>query len=247
VRAARTRLDRFISAHSGVPRREVRLLLAQGRISVDGSPGISINQPIGEFSRVELDQQVLQANAPVYLMLHKPTGIVSATRDDRHHTVIDLLERPDRSSLHIVGRLDINSSGLLLLTNDGRWSRQLSAPQANIYKHYRVTVERPLDAGYIEAFARGMYFDYEGITTRPAGLRIISEHVAEVALVEGRYRQIRRMFGRFDNRVLALHRFAVGNLQLDPTLQPGHSRELTGRELDDINAGRDGARQRTGE
>ena len=236
MRTARTRLDRFISARSGVSRRGVRQLLAQGRVSVDGSPATTINQVIGEFSRVVMDEQVLQANTPVYLMLHKPVGVVSATRDDHHPTVIDLLHRADRCSLHIAGRLDFNSSGLLLLTNDGRWSRRLSSPDAGIYKRYRVKVEQPLGRDYIEAFAAGMQFDYEGITTRPARLRIISDHVAEVALVEGRYHQIRRMFGRFNNRVLALHRFAVGNLQLDPTLQPGQSRALNPLELDNSAA-----------
>jgi len=236
VRTARTRLDRFISARSGVSRRGVRQLLAQGRVSVDGRPATAINQVIGEFSRVVMDEQVLQANTPVYLMLHKPVGVVSATRDDHHPTVIDLLHRADRCSLHIAGRLDFNSSGLLLLTNDGRWSRRLSSPDARIYKRYRVTVEKPLGPHYVDAFARGMYFPYEGITTRPARLTIISEHIAEVWLLEGRYHQLRRMFGRFDNRVVALHRFAVGNLQLDPTLQSGQSRALSPLELDNSAA-----------
>jgi 16S rRNA pseudouridine516 synthase len=238
MRTARTRLDRFISARSDVSRRAVRQLLAQGRVRVDGRPATAINQIIDEFSQVVMDEQVLQANTPVYLMLHKPVGIVSATRDDRHRTVIDLLDRADRDSLHIAGRLDFNSSGLLLLTNDGRWSRRLSAPDSGIYKRYRVTVERPLEPHYIEAFARGMYFEFEGITTRPAPLSIISEHLAEVWLLEGRYHQLRRMFGRFDNRVVALHRFAVGELQLDPGLQPGQSRELTALELQGIEQAR---------
>ena len=164
-------------------------------------------------------------------MMHKPTGVVSATRDDRHKTVIDLLDRADRSELHITGRLDFNSSGLLLLTNDGRWSRQLSSPQSNISKLYRVTLERPLTTDYIQAFAAGMYFEYEGIKTQPAGLRIIDDCVAEVSLVEGRYHQIKRMFGRCGNRVLRLHRIAVGSLALDAALRAGQSRDLSAAEV----------------
>jgi 16S rRNA pseudouridine516 synthase len=198
---------------------------------VDGKPATSINQVIGQFTHVRLDDEVLQARQPSYVMMHKPTGVVSATRDDKHKTVIDLLARADRGELHIAGRLDFNSSGLLLLTNDGRWSRQLSSPQSKISKLYRVTLERPLTTDYVEAFAAGMYFEYEGIKTQPAGLRIIDDYLAEVSLMEGRYHQIKRMFGRFDNRVLQLHRIAVGSLALDPALPAGQSRALSATEV----------------
>jgi 16S rRNA pseudouridine516 synthase len=228
------RLDRFLSSRAGISRRDVRPILAQGRVTVDGAIATRINQVIGEFTHVLLDNEVLQARHPVYIMLHKPTGVVSATRDERHKTVIDLLPQEDRASLHIAGRLDLNSSGLLLLTNNGHWSRHLCSPQSNIAKLYRVTLEKPVTGDYIEAFAEGMYFAYEGITTRPASLRIIDDHLAEVSLVEGRYRQIKRMFGHFQNRVLQLQRIAIGNLALDSTLDAGQSRELTALEVDSM-------------
>ena len=231
----RARLDRFLSASTGIHRRDVRALLARGRVQVDGRTASDINQVIDQFSHVRLDQRVLQSRTATYIMLHKPTGVVSATRDEHHKTVTDLLTRADRSELHIVGRLDFNTSGLLLLTNDGRWSRGLSSPEMNVSKLYRVTLANPITPDYIEAFAQGMYFDYEGVTTRPAQLQIIDEHVAEVSLVEGRYHQIKRMFGRFRNPVQALHRVSVGNLRLDQTLAPGQYRELTQAELDNIN------------
>ena len=223
-----------MSARAGINRRDVRLLLAQGRVTVDDEVATRVSQVINQFSHVALDNALLQANEPVHVMLHKPTGVVSATRDERHKTVIDLLQHPERESLHIAGRLDFNSSGLLLLTNDGPWSRRLSTPQSRIRKVYQVTVEQPITTDYIAAFARGMYFAYEGITTRPAELRILAERVAEVSLIEGRYHQIKRMFGQFQNRVVQLHRSAIGNLALDPALAPGQSRELTAREKDNI-------------
>jgi 16S rRNA pseudouridine516 synthase len=206
-------------------------MLAQQRILVDGVPATSIQQVIDQFSHVVLDSCVLQANEPSYVMMNKPIGIISATKDKQHKTVIDLLMRADRSELHIVGRLDFNSSGLLLLTNDGRWSRWLTTPKNNIAKLYRVTLAKPLTNDYVAAFAEGMYFSYEGITTRPAKLKIISDCVAEVSLMEGRYHQIKRMFGRFDNEVLTLHRLAIGNLRLDLSLSPGQSRDLTSEEV----------------
>jgi len=230
MQSRRSRLDRFISKKTGVNLRAVKLLLAQGRVTVDGATAHDIDQIINGFSQVLLDQQVLQADTAVHLMLHKPVGVVSATRDARHKTVIDLLERADRDSFHLAGRLDLNSSGLLLLTNDGEWSRKLTSPDNKVSKIYRVTLKNPINEEYIEAFAQGMYFSYEGITTKPAVLTIISEYVAEVSLIEGRYHQVKRMFGRFRNPVLALHRIAIGRLQLDAALAPGQSRELSADE-----------------
>ncbi len=228
------RLDRYLSRALGINRRDVKPLLAQGRVQVDGRSVGGTDHLIDEFSHVSFDDRVLQAKLPVYLMFHKPVGILSATRDPLHTTVIDLLQRPDKDDLHIVGRLDRGSSGLLLLTNDGRWSRALMAPEQAVPKVYLVTLQNPITSDYVKAFAEGMYFDYEDITTRPARLEILEERLARVTLVEGRYHQIKRMFGRFRNPVLSLHRTAIGNLPLDPALAPGQSRELTPVELTGI-------------
>ena len=229
-----TRLDRFVSEKTGVNRRDVRLMLARGRLLVDGQPAVAINQPIYQFSQVLLDGEVLQDKQAVYLMLHKPVGVVSATKDDKNSTVIDLLTHADRQKLHIVGRLDFNTSGLLLLTNDGRWSRALTQPEHKIPKCYHVTVENPITDDYVQAFAAGMYFSYEGLTTLPAELKIISPYVAQLCLFEGRYHQVKRMFGRFDNKVLSLHRLSIGSLALDSALQPGQSRQLRREELEQL-------------
>lgn len=225
------RLDRFISKHAGVKRGDVRAALAQGRVSVDGCIASDIAQPVGQFTHVSLDGRVLQARRPTYVMMNKPAGVVSATSDKQHQTVIDLLDREDRHELHISGRLDFNSTGLLLLSNDGAWSKRLSLPERAIAKVYTVTVARPLHADYIEAFAAGMVFEYENITTLPAKLTLLSEFVAEVSLTEGRYHQIKRMFGRFQNEVLALHRRRIGDVELDRRLAPGQSRDLTADEV----------------
>ncbi len=230
----RTRLDRFMGTQAGINARDVKLMLARKRIVVDGTAATDTRQIIDEFSHVLLDDRILQSNTPHYVMMHKPIGVVSATKDEQHKTVIDLLDYSYCTSLHIVGRLDLNSSGLLLLTNDGRWSRHLTAPEKKIEKVYRVTVKNPITEDYIEAFAEGMYFAYEDITTRPVKLNIISDTVAELILVEGRYHQIKRMFGRFRNPVLQLHRIAIGNLSLGSTLSPGQSRELNDEEISSV-------------
>lgn len=239
MHSKRTRLDRFISVHTGVNRRDVKLMLARGRITVDGSPAMEAHQFVDEFTRVTLDERVLQANTPVYLMMNKPRGVVSATKDERHTTVMDCLNAPaghyNHEALHIVGRLDYNSTGLIVLTNDGRWSRRLTIPERKVAKLYRVTLQNPISNDraeeYVDTFARGMYFPYEDLTTRPAKLDILDEFTADVHLTEGRYHQIKRMFGRFQNPVLSLHRSAIGKLHLDPALPPGASRALTASEV----------------
>ncbi len=251
-----SRLDRFVSAQTDIKRRDVRLALAKKRIIVDGEVATDISQRIGQFSCVSLDGVVLNISHPLYLMMNKPKGVVSATKDEKNKTVLDVLadqidsepqsifqlnkagkkylSSEELEGLHIVGRLDFNSSGLLLLTNDGRWSRRVSLPERCIEKRYRVVVDKPLTQAYIDAFLQGMYFEYENITTRPVKLNILSDHVAEVDLVEGRYHQIKRMFGRFQNTVLELHRQSVGNLALESTLLPGQSRFLTLNEVQSL-------------
>ena len=245
------RLDRFISEYCSISRRSVRLMLAQKRIIVDDIIADNIGQLIDKFSKISLDGDILQHNKTRYIMMNKPVGVVSATLDKEHKTVIDLLEEQQlfdhgssekNDSLHIVGRLDLNTSGLLLLTNDSRWSERLTSPEHKVEKCYRVTLKNPLSDDYVDAFAQGMYFSFENITTKPAKFKIISnkvtelgsEYIAEVKLIEGRYHQIKRMFGRFRNPVIGLHREAIGNLSLDQKLIEGESRLLTDDEVLDI-------------
>jgi len=230
----RGRLDKFISKQLNVSRRDVRLMLAQQRIVVDGVIASDIGQKIDKFSLITFDNDVLQEQQANYIMLHKPVGVVSATKDEKHKTVIDLINLPDKGLLHIVGRLDLNTSGLVLLTNDSRWSERLTLPESKVEKIYDVTLDKPLTEEYIDTFNKGMYFAFEDITTKPAKLEIVSEFVARVALIEGRYHQIKRMFGRFDNKVIKLHRQQIGSLSLDSCLQAGQSRSLTAAEVCDI-------------
>lgn len=207
-------------------------MLAQKRVTVDGTIALNIEQRINKFSNITLDGKVLQNNPTYYVMLHKPVGVVCATKDAQHQTVIDLLEVDFKDQLHIVGRLDLNTSGLVLLTNDSRWSEAITQPEKKVTKVYQVTLANPIDETYIEGFARGMYFDFEGITTQPAQLRILGKNEAEVKLTEGKYHQIKRMFGRFRNPVIALHRSQIGDLVLDKDLDAGQFRLLTPEEVE---------------
>lgn len=221
------RLDRFLSNLPCFNRQQVRLLLVQRRVHVDGVAVSDPHHGVSEFSRVEVDQQVLQAGqAARYFMLHKPVGCVSATLDPVHRTVLDLLDEPDKHTLHIAGRLDFNTTGLLVLTNDGQWSRRLTQPTTKLPKTYYVETEQPITEAYIAKFREGCYFAFENLTTLPAELTLLSSHSARLSIVEGRYHQVKRMFGFFDNKVTRLHRECMGPLHLDPALAPGEYRAL---------------------
>lgn len=226
------RLDRFLSNQPHLNRQAARQLLASGQVRVDGAEVCDGLREVSQFSRIELASELLQAGKTArYFMLHKPPGVVSATEHDEHRTVLDLLDEPDKAELHLAGRLDLNTSGLLLITNDGQWSRRLTEPRSRLGKVYRVTTEQPISPAYIEVFARGLHFAYEDLTTLPAELVILSSHSALLTLHEGRYHQVKRMFGHFQNKVTGLHRLSMGAIELDPQLAPGQYRALSAAEI----------------
>ncbi|NVZ99648.1 pseudouridine synthase [Pseudomonas gingeri] len=226
------RLDRFLSNLPRFNRQQVRLLLVEKRVRVDGLIASDPHHEVREFSQVEVDDEVLQAGRPPrYFMLHKPQGCVSATRDPQHPTVLDLLQEPDVHELHIAGRLDFNTTGLMLLTNDGQWSRRLTQPLTKLPKVYYVETEQVIGVEYAATFAEGLYFAFEDLTTQPAGLELLGPRSARLSIVEGRYHQVKRMFGHFDNKVLRLHRERMGPLVLDDDLAPGQYRALTDEEI----------------
>jgi 16S rRNA pseudouridine516 synthase len=226
------RLDRFLGNLPCYNRQQVRLLLIQRRVRVDGEVVADPLHEVREFSRVEVDEQLHQAGRPArYLMLHKPTGCVSATQDPQHQTVLDLLPAELRDDLHIAGRLDYNTTGLMILTNDGQWSRRLTQPRTKLPKVYRVQTEDEIGAHYVDKFREGFYFAFEDLTTLPAQLDILAPREARLAIVEGRYHQVKRMFGYFQNKVVGLHRERMGPIELDPALAPGEFRALSSAEI----------------
>jgi 16S rRNA pseudouridine516 synthase len=144
--------------------------------------------------------------------------------------VLELIDHPCRDELHIVGRLDRSSTGLLLLTNDGRWSKRIMNPAAKVAKVYEITAAEPIAPGAEEAFAQGFWFAKEGITTQPAALLRLAKDQAQVTLMEGKRHQLKRMFARVGNEVTGLHRIQVGALALPDDLTTGQWRELTPEE-----------------
>lgn len=225
------RLDRFIGHHTQQSRKVVRLLLAQGRVNVLGEPEVDGLREITKFCHVALDDVVLQERTAHYIMLHKPAGYLSATWDPKVPTVMELIDQPVDEVLHIGGRLDVGTTGLLLLTNDGNWSRRTSEPSSKSPKVYLVDTSDAITSEYQDLFVKGVHLMPEDIVTQPAQLEILEERRARITIYEGRYRQVKRMFHRLGNKVVGLHRERIGRLVLDPELGVGEWRALTAEEV----------------
>lgn len=229
------RLDRFISKHTPHSHQASRLMIARGLVRVNGKVEQDPRADIDRFMAVTLGEVLLQQQTAHYLMLHKPAGYLSATSDPVHPTVMELMPASLRPLLHIGGRLDRSSSGLLILTNDGLWSRRLTEPGKKIAKTYRVTTARPITPETRHRFAEGIYFTPENITTSPAQLEQLDDYSARLTIYEGRYHQVKRMFHAVGNHVTALHRESMGEIRLDDTLELAASRPLTKAEVASVD------------
>lgn len=214
------RLDRFLSHKTRLGKKTVRQKIDQGLVKVEGETERFHRREIDHFTTVEMEGVVLQRHEAVYIMLNKPAGYLSATTDPEHPTVIDLITEPYSKELHIAGRLDRASTGMLLLTNDGQWSRSLTEPDKKVAKVYLVELRDPVRSDTKEIFANGIYFAYEDLTTAPVELEVTAEKQVRITLYEGRYHQIKRMFHAIGNKVTKLHRQSIGPLSVD-TLTEG--------------------------
>lgn len=229
------KLSRILSNENGVSRKQANRVIARGQVHVDGQPCTDGATEVSRFQQVTFEARVIQQGAPAhYLMLNKPAGYLSATRDPVHPTVLDLLPEELHDNLHIAGRLDRATTGLIILTNDGNWSRRLTEPQIRLPKVYRVTTAYPLCPDTADRFASGIWFAYERLTTSPAVLEQLGPCEARLTIFEGRYHQVKRMFHAVGNRVTRLHRELMGKIALPPDLQPGGYRHLTEAEVESV-------------
>lgn len=230
------RLDKIISATGKKSRREVREMVRQGRVLVDGKPAPAADMKVDpQTAVILLDGEPLGYEKFTYVMLHKPAGVLTATEDQRQETVLDLLP-PElrRRALSPVGRLDKDTEGLLLLTNDGQLAHRLLSPKSHVDKVYYARVDGALEPGDIAAFAAGMTLG-DGLECLPAGLEILSPTEALVTLREGKFHQVKRMLAARGKPVLYLKRLSMGRLRLDPALAPGAWRMLTEEERSALN------------
>lgn len=228
------RLDKYLSQATGLSRKDVKRLLHAGEVRVNGVGERNSARHVEPSDQVELDGFAVDTPKPQYLMLNKPEGYVCATDDPTHPTVLTLIDLPRAEQLHIAGRLDIDTTGLVLLTDDGKWSHRVTSPRHKAGKVYHVTTVDPIPAAAVAHFEKGIKLDNEPFPTKPAELTLLGEREARVVLYEGRYHQVKRMFAALGNRVETLHREQIGAIALDPELEPGEYRELSPEEIDSI-------------
>ncbi len=233
------RLDKRLS-QAGYGRREARELIRQGRVTADGQAALRPEEKYPAETAIAVDGVPLEEGF-LYLMLHKPQGVVSSTEDPRERTVLDLLPRDPRfRGLFPVGRLDKDATGLLLLTDDGELAHRLLSPRRHVDKTYYIEVDGTLDAADAAAFAQGMTLG-NGEACLPALLQPTGPDRGLVTLREGKYHQVKRMCAARGKPVTRLERVAFGPLELDRALPPGAWRALTATEVAALRAAGGGA------
>lgn len=228
------RLDRLLSQATDLSRKQAKIEIRKKRVKIDGEVVRDPALLVAADTLVEWQGELLGLPGPLYLMMHKPAGLVCARQDDIEPTVMQLLPEDVAERVHIVGRLDKDTTGLLLLSDDGDWSHRITSPKHACGKVYLASLERDLAEDAVQRFAQGMLLRSEQTPTKPALLEPLGPRQARVVLHEGRYHQVRRMFAAVGNHVSALHRERVGGLMLDTDLQAGQWRELQAQEVDSV-------------
>ena len=225
------RIDKFLAQSTGLSRKEVHRLMHAGKITLEGEVIKNTGQHVSEDADILMDGFPVEAPRDYYLMLYKPEGFVCSNQDGNHPSVLNLVELPRADELTICGRLDVDTTGLVLITSDGKWAHRVTSPKHKTGKRYRVETADPIAPEVVQQFADGMMLNNEHKPTLPAELEILSEREALVTLQEGRYHQVKRMFAATGNKVEALHREQIGPIELDIDLEPGEYRELTAEEV----------------
>lgn len=228
------RLDKAIASQGTNSRSETVRLIRRGAVTVNGAlcrdPAMRCDP---ETDTITVNGTPLCYQQFVYLMMHKPAGVLCVSRDPKARTVVDLLPPElQRKGLFPAGRLDKDTTGLVLLTDDGDYAHRILSPKKAIVKRYHARLDGPLTEEHIRAFAEGITLA-DGTPCRPATLTVLengTQPLAEVCITEGKYHQIKRMFGTVDRGVVTLKRLSIGGLELDDTLAVGESRPLTAFE-----------------
>ena len=223
------RLDKIISTRTGISRKAAKSAISTGKVIVSGNVIRSSDYKVGENEEIILDGKKISGNAHVYIVLNKPKGYVSATEDPQQKTVIELVP-PElfRNGIFPAGRLDKDTTGLMIITDDGDFAHRILAPKKHVPKKYAVTLDLPVTEEMKIGFENGIEHS-DGIC-KSAKLFKTGEYTCEVTHSEGRYHQIKRMFGCFGAKVTELHRLSMGGFSLPENLLPGECRELSEKE-----------------
>ena len=224
------RLDKVISSRTSLSRKEAKALISSGSVSVNGEAVRSSEYKVSENDEILLGGKKISEKKHLYIVLNKPEGYVSATEDPQQKTVLELVPPElSRKGLFPAGRLDKDTTGLMIITDDGEFAHDILAPRKHVSKSYAVTIDNQVTEDMKCGFENGVALS-DGVC-KPAKLEITGENTAIVTLAEGRYHQIKRMFGCFGAKVTKLHRLSVGGFYLPEELPPGKCREITAGEL----------------
>ncbi len=231
------RIDKFLSNMGYGSRKQIKIMAAKNKITINGDRVKSCSTHIDpQKDIVIVNNEKVEYKPYVYIMMNKPAGVISASEDKRHKTILDLIgEEFSHYELHPIGRLDKDTEGLIILTNDGKLTHDLLSPKKHIPKTYYAKIDSFVDEADIIAFSKGININDE-YTTMPAKLEIIQTDNEQseviITICEGKYHQIKRMFIAKGKNVTYLKRIQMNNLQLDPSLELGNYRELTNTELE---------------
>lgn len=228
------RLDKYLCESTELSRANAKKCLHRGEVTCDGVVVTNSAFKVPGGCDVRLLGEPIMVRGLRYIMLNKPQNTLCSNVDEVYPSVLSLLAVPKARSLHIAGRLDADTTGLVLITDDGQWSHRLTSPTKECAKRYRVHLAEPLDsctAELVAQFARGIALKGEASLTRPAVLDIVTPTEVLLTITEGKYHQVKRMFAAIGNKVVGLHREQVGRLALDPALEAGQWRYLTQDEI----------------
>lgn len=226
------RLDKIISSQFNISRTDAKFQIKRGQVSVNGEvvrdPAFSV---CPEKDLITFGGQAVVFKKFVYIVMNKPKGVLSASNDKNRQTVVDLVPKElRRPNICPVGRLDRDTTGLLILTDDGQFAHKVISPKSDIKKVYEVTLDGEIPIYAIDKFADGLIL-HDGTKCLPAGLEIVSRNKAKVEIREGKYHQIKRMFGVIGLGVNDLKRLSIGNFSLPPELKEGECREMTEKQI----------------
>lgn len=231
------RLDKFIAQQLGVSRAIAGRLIRGHHVTIDDEVVRDTAFKLQPEHNVAYEGNSLtQQEGPRYFMLNKPQGYVCSTEDPDHPTVLYFLDEPVAYKLHAAGRLDIDTTGLVLMTDDGQWSHRITSPRHHCEKTYLVTLENPVSDDTAAQFTKGVQLHNEKDLTKPAVLEVLTPTEVRLTISEGRYHQVKRMFAAVGNRVVGLHRERIGEIALDASLEPGEYRPLTAEEIASVGA-----------
>ena len=226
------RLDKFIAEQTGLTRSQAAKALKSGVVSVNEEIEKSGARKVSAEDAIRYEGEFLEwLEGGQYFMLYKPQGYVCSHDDGEYPTVFQFFDYPLMTKLHTAGRLDVDTTGLVLLTDDGQWSHRITSPKHHCEKTYLVTLADPVEAFYAQQLAEGILLRGEKEPCLPAKMEILDDYNVNLTISEGRYHQVKRMFAALGNKVEALHRWRIGDIVLDESLEEGEYRALSDKEI----------------